>query len=161
MNALTFTFENPDSAADAVEKLHELGAGGIEIMSPVPHHRLEEAARTGPSRTGPVHWFSLIGAVVGCTLGWTLTILTALDYPVQTSGRPVVTPHVFLIVAYEMTLLVAIVMTLVGFLAISQLPTMAKGPYHSASNWDKVVVVVDGLTPDAREVIERCGGVPL
>lgn len=161
MNALTFTFANAEAAAAAVEKLHELGASRVEVLSPVPNHRLEEAARTGASRTGPVHWYALVGALVGCGLGWTLTILGTLDYPIQTSGRAVLTPHVLFIVAYELTLLTAIVMTLIGFLAIARLPPVGKEPYHPVASWDKVVVMVDNPAPNLQEAIQQCGGVPL
>jgi hypothetical protein len=158
MNVSTFTFRASDAAADAVHELRRAGVSEIQVMSPVPHHRLEEAAGTGASRTGPVHWFALAGAVAGCTAGWALTVLCSLDYPMVTSGRAIVLPHVYLIIAYELTLLTAIVMTLVGFLSIAELPRVRRAPYHPVASWDRVVVVVAAADPVVEEIIERCGG---
>jgi hypothetical protein len=158
MSDAIFTFDDAEAAVQALERLRQLGVHSHEVMSPVPDYRLEEAERVGSSRTGPVHWFSLVGAVVGCALGWTLTIATSLDYPVNVAGRGVVVPHVYFIIAYELTLLTAIVMTMIGFLSIARLP-QKRDAYHVAASWDKVVVVVDSSDPVVHEAIEQCGGV--
>jgi molybdopterin-containing oxidoreductase family membrane subunit len=122
-----FTDEN--QAVSAVEDLKQTSWQVRRVHSPVPSHRLAEAAGVKKS---PVGWYTLCGGIIGFFAGYALAIFTATRWALIVSGKPIVAYIPFVIVGFEFTVLFAIFGNLVGFLHQSKLPRQA-----SLTNYDE------------------------
>lgn len=115
-----------DDKAAFLAKLKELVDGGvpaasIEVRTPVPVHEAFHLLRTPPS---PLAWFTGTGAVLGAATGFGLTIGTVLAWPLITSGKPLVSLPPFMIIAFELTILLGAVASILGFFHLNRFPNV-------------------------------------
>lgn len=147
-------FKDVDSARTAHQKLLAAGVTS-ELISPYP---LQE---THPDNgRSPVRKFSLTGAILGFLAGITLTIYSATSYILPTGGRAVISVPPFLLVSYELTILFAVIGTLIGFLYCSGLPAWHERPHHEAAGVDELVVsaeIADDQEASVRKVLQENG----
>ena len=113
-----------DEKADFLAKLNELIARGvpassIEVRTPVPVHEAFHILRTPPS---PLGWFTGTGAVLGAATGFGLTIGTVLSWPLITGGKPLISLPPFLIIVFELTILLGAVASILGFFHLNRFP---------------------------------------
>jgi hypothetical protein len=118
-----FTFE--DKAA-FLAKLKELLASGvaarrIEIATPVPVHEALDLLKTPPSR---LRYFTFPAAFLGTATGLVLTLGTVKSWPLITSGKSLYSPTPFLIIAFELTILLGAIASFLGFLVLGGLPSL-------------------------------------
>jgi hypothetical protein len=111
-----------------LEKLTELVKSGISprkiiTYTPYPVHEIEEILDSGPS---PLRLITLIGALSGLIFGFLFTIGTSLDWPIIRGGKPIVAIPAFIIVAFELTILFGGVISFLGYLFLSKLPSIKK-----------------------------------
>ena len=135
----TFAFEEDFLAA--AKNLRSSGFDDISLLSPVP---LEEAQEVLGLDKSPVRHYSLAGAIIGALSGFAMAAGTALVFILPTGGRAIITIPPFLIITYEMTILLGVLFTLIGFHFVSGLPAWHDRPYFSSAGIDKFVVVVEG-----------------
>ena len=114
-------FEDIDPAADAIEKLHEMGITDdrINVISGVPimHKMLGRPhAWTNVSR------LALGGAVAGFCLGVFLNYGTPYLYPVPVGGQYITPIPPGMILIFEMTMLFALLATFLGVFLDSYFP---------------------------------------
>ncbi|HEX6270757.1 MAG TPA: DUF3341 domain-containing protein [Anaerolineales bacterium] len=114
-------FEDIDPAADAVEKLHELGVTDdqINVISGVPI--LERMLGRPPQWTN-VSRLALAGAIVGFALGVFLNYGTPNLYSVRVGGQPLYAIPPGFILIFEMTMLLALLATFLGVFLDSYFP---------------------------------------
>ena len=110
-------------------------------MSPLP---LEDAQEVLGLKASPVRRFSLAGAIFGALSGFAMAVGTALVFILPTGGRAIIAVPPYLIITYEMTILLGVLFTLLGFFMVSRLPAWRDRPYTPESNIDRFVVVVEG-----------------
>lgn len=115
-------FSDMRRALRAASDLRRENFTQVELRSPVPIHELPEALG---SRTSPVRIWTLLGGLAGCASGLALTIGIALDRPMRTGGKPIVSIPPFLVIAFELTILFGALATVAGFLVHSRLPRIA------------------------------------
>jgi hypothetical protein len=113
-----------DDPAAFLAKLRELVDGGvapsrIEVRTPVPVHEAFRILHTPPS---PLGWFTGTGAVLGAAGGFGLTIGTVLSWPLITSGKPLLSLPPFMIIAFELTILLGAVASILGFFHLNRFP---------------------------------------
>lgn len=121
-------FADPHEATEAVKALREMGRCQVETYSPVPEHHLIEAP---PPRWKPVRYFTMTGALLGLVGGFALAIWTSV-YQVGGNGTATgglwlngmapLSPVPFVIVGFEVTILLGGLMTMLGLLIGSRLP---------------------------------------
>jgi hypothetical protein len=63
-----------------------------------------------------------VGALVGTASGFALTIWTALKWNLVTGGKPVVSIPPFVVIAFELTILLGGLCTLLGLFVTARLP---------------------------------------
>lgn len=117
-------FENPTDLLRAAEAVHESGYRRVDAYSPFPVEGLAEALRF--RRTGlPIVVFvaGLVGGITGFVLQYYPSVI---DYPVNVGGRPLNSWPAFIPVTFEMTILIAALVTVLAMLALNGLPM----PYH-------------------------------
>ncbi len=156
--AIMGTFAYEEDFLAAAENLVSSGFDNISLLSPLP---LEEAQKVLGLGKSPVRRFSLAGALFGAAAGFAMSVATALVFILPTGGRAIITVPPYLIITYEMTILMGVLFTLIGFHFVSGLPAWRDRPYLPAANIDRFVVVVEGAAGDqaarAEAIIREAG----
>ncbi|MGH7889462.1 MAG: DUF3341 domain-containing protein [Thermodesulfobacteriota bacterium] len=141
-----------DSTVETVKNLKKAGYEKLRVFSPFPNHEIEEELKVKES---PVRFFTLAGATLGAICGLCFTILTSLDWPIQTSAKPIVSLPPYMIIVFELTVLLGALSTLIGLLINSRLrrnsPMKLYDPRFSD---DKFGVLVACSRDDVRKVEE-------
>jgi molybdopterin-containing oxidoreductase family membrane subunit len=142
-------FAHVDTATRAIRELRARGVRAIVAYSPVPLDDFEEALTGHGLPRSPVRLFTLVGALIGLTSGFALTIWTALKWNLITGGKPVVSIPPFVVIAFELTILLGGLCTLLGLLVTARLPSLKLAPqYDTRFSVDRFGVQV---TCDAAE----------
>src|SRR5262245_29934172 len=129
------SFAQPSEARAAIRRLIQSGVDpfSMEVMSSQPIH----GERFLPEKkTTKLRRWALSGAAIGMLSGFLLATITALNYPIVKGGMPIVAPWTVGIIAYETTMLGAVLATLLGLLVELRLPNFRNLPYDEC--------VVDG-----------------
>ena len=158
MKALYGLYADPGAAQRAVDSLRaasselKFDARQIVIASGEPHEGYKFADEHATRR--PYRW-AVLGAVVGGTLGLLLTTLTQKSYPIPTGGMSITPVWTNGIIVYEMTMLGAILTTLVVLLIGAGLPNF-KGGITDPEIWmGKILVGVADPPQDSQPELER------
>lgn len=114
-------FEDIDPAANAIEKLHELGVTDdqINVISGVP---VLERMLGRPLQWTNVSRLALGGAIVGFLFGVFLNFGTPALYSVRVGGQPLYPIPPGFILMFEMTMLFALLATFLGVFLDSDFP---------------------------------------
>ena len=123
-------FAHVDTATRAIRELRARGVRAIVAYSPVPLDEFEEALTGHGLPRSPVRLFTLVGALIGLTSGFALTIWTALKWNLITGGKPVVSIPPFVVIAFELTILLGGLCTLLGLLVTARLPSLKLAPQY-------------------------------
>lgn len=129
-------FTHLDTATDAIRRLKKDGYE-LTVYSPTPRHEIEEALESSES---PVRIFTLVGAFTGSAAGAALAVWTALDWPLITGGKEIVSLPAFSVIIFELTVLIGALSTVAGLFINARLPRLGRQPglYHpsfSAGNF--------------------------
>jgi hypothetical protein len=126
-------FDDPTTLVAATRRTREAGYRKMDAYSPFPIEELSEAL-------GELHdrlpLLVLIGGVVGGSAGFLFQYwASAIDYPINVGGRPLLSWPSFIPVTFEMTILVAALVAVFGMLGLNGLPM----PYHPVFNVERFV----------------------
>ena len=121
MKALYALYSDPDTVQRAVDGLRSAGVADrdIVVMSSEPFEEYEFSHRDSATW---LHWIAGLGGVAGMLTGYFFTSYTQLAWPLRTSGMPIVSPWPNLIVIFELTMLGAILATVVTLFITAKLP---------------------------------------
>lgn len=132
-------FEDIDPAANAVEKLYEMGITdeNINVISGVPiSHRM--LGRPHPSTN--VSRLALGGAIAGFIFGLFLNFGTPNLYNVPVGGQYITPVPPGLIITFEMTMLFALLATFLGVFLDSYFPNYRPMEYVAEVSDGKIAV---------------------
>ena len=132
-------FGAPSQALAAAGRLKDEGFTQLDVISPIPLHGVDEVLG---EKKSVIKRFTFFGALFGGIGGFTLAAGTAVLYLHPTGGRPIIALPPFLIITYEMTILLGILATVLGFLISSRLPAIRDRVYVPESAVDKFAVAV-------------------
>ena len=155
--AVVGSFAYEEDFLAAAKSLKASGFDNLSLLSPLPMEEAQEVLELGKS---PVRRFSLAGALIGAISGFAMAAGTALVFILPTGGRPVITFPPNLVITYEMTILLGVLFTLLGFHVVSGLPAWRDKPYLPSANIDRFVVVVEGAKGNesrAEEIMRQAG----
>jgi len=98
-----------ESLVVALAKLRENGFPTAQVFSPIPSDSLSADASSSPIRA-----YTLSGGILGFVSGLALTIGTVMEWPMITGGKPIVSLPPFLVIAFELTILLGGLATFAG-----------------------------------------------
>lgn len=121
-------FDQPEELLDRARRVYEAGYRQISAYSPFPIEGLSQAI--GFRRTNlPLLVF--LGGIAGAAGGFYLQYYASvIDYPWNVGGRPLNSWPAFIIVTFELTILAAAIVAVVGLLLANKLPML----YHPVFN---------------------------
>ena len=121
-------FDNPSALVAAANEARLAGYRKMDAYTPIPLHELDEALGLPRTRLPRL---VLLGGILGGLGGFALQVWTsAIDYPLNIGGRPLVSWPQFIPVTFETTVLGAALSCFVGMWALNRLPM----PYHPVFN---------------------------
>ncbi|MCH7696393.1 MAG: DUF3341 domain-containing protein [Proteobacteria bacterium] len=132
-------FQYEDDFIAAAKALKESGFDNINLMSPIPIH---DAQKLLGLKKSAVRYFSFFGAIIGGLCGFAMATASALVFILPTGGRAIISIPPFLIITYEMTILMGVLSTLLGFHIVSGLPAWSDAVYRVESNIDRFSLAV-------------------
>ena len=126
-------FPDPNTLVAAARKTREAGYRKMDAFSPFPIEELSDALG---HHHDPLPLLVLIGGIVGGASGFLFQYwASAIDYPINVGGRPLLSWPSFIPVTFEMTILVAAFVAVLGMLGLNGLPM----PYHPVFNVERFV----------------------
>jgi hypothetical protein len=158
------SFAEPAAAARAVRALRAGGFADVRVAMPAPFP--EVVAAIGKPRS-PIDFVTFPGALVGLLCGIALTVGTSLAWPLVTGGKPIVSIPPFVIVIFEVTVLIGSLTNLLAVSAGSWHGGRARAfPAHATFSADRIGVYAAGgdaalaerlLRESGAEEVDRVG----
>ena len=105
---LLASFVHVDAAADAIRALRARGHRNLVVYTAAPNHEIEEALDQSVS---PVRLVTLIGGLTGCAAGFGMTLWMSHDWPVLVGGKPIGSIPPYVVIAFELTILLGALST--------------------------------------------------
>jgi len=148
-------FGDPVAAARAVRAARETGVRDIRAAMPAPFPEVMEALAQPRSFIGAV---TLGGAILGICLGLWLTIGTSLALPISVGGKPIVSLPAFLVIVFEITVLVGGLTNFIGMLVGARAGRRKSWmPEDPRFLRDRIGVFLPGAAPSARPLLLAAG----
>jgi len=121
-------FENPSALVNAARAAREKGYRKLDAYSPFPIEELTDALHLHHNKLPMI---VLIGGICGGILGYLLQYyVTVIYFPINIAGRPLHSWPSYIVITFEMTILLAALSCVLGLLALCGLPM----PYHPVFN---------------------------
>lgn len=128
IHGLMAEFLTAQALLDATRRARQAGYRAMDAYTPYPVEGLPAELGLGRSRIPSI---VLIGGLVGGGAGFLMQYWTmAVDYPLNSGGRPYNSWPVFMPVAFEVLILVASLAAFLGMLFLNGLPQ----PHHPVFN---------------------------
>ena len=148
-------FAHVDTTVKAIRDLRAQGVRDLVVHSPVPVEEIEAAVEEGRP-VSPVRLFTLIGGLTGTLTGFALTIWSSLKWGLVTGGKPIVSIPPFVIIAFELTILLGGLSSLLAILVLGTLPSRRRSTtYDPRFTVDRFGITVT-CSPERSEAVSRC-----
>ena len=152
MSAIYALYPDPDAAQRAVNGLYAAGIAeaNVVVMSGEP---FEEQPFAHRDKATWLWYIAVAGGATGLAFGTWLTRMTELAWPLKTGNMPIVAWWPNLIVMFEMTMLFAILATVITLFVTAKLPNRLAALYDPAIMDGKILVGV--ANPPDPAAVER------
>ncbi|MBE7185714.1 MAG: DUF3341 domain-containing protein [Methylobacterium mesophilicum] len=114
-------FPSGEDLIEGVKKVRAEGFTQIDAYTPFPIEALDEAMALSDNR---VPWVALAGGLIGAAIGYGLQVYTNLAYPIPVGNRPPVAPQAFMLIAFELMVLGAVLSAVIGMFLFNRLPRL-------------------------------------
>ena len=156
-------YNDPNQAADAMDALKNAGfpQGTFDVLTGTPYPEGAFGEHVPQHR---LFRFPAFGAIIGFTLALFLTAATQIAYPLVTGGKPILSLFAMLVILYEMSMLSAVISTVVGIVIESRLPNINPGVYDNRITEGLIGVVIttdDDQTDTAIDALNGAGAMEI
>lgn len=111
-----------------------------DVFTPYPVHGMDDAM--GIKRSF-LPWVTLFGGITGLATAAGLEIWTsAIDWPLNVGGKPLISLPAFIPIFFELTVLLAGLSTVAALFAVCRLPTLKPRILHPRITNDKFVIFI-------------------
>ena len=149
------SFAEPRRAAAAILALRERG---FQVRAAMPAAFPEVLTAIGKPRS-PIDFITLPGALLGIAFGVLLTVGASLAWPLVTGGKPIVSWPPFVIVTFEVAVLVGSLVNLVAVSVGSRLGGRPSAfPPSATFGAHRIGVFASGDDDDVAERLLRAAG---
>lgn len=148
---LLASFIHVDAATDAIRALRARGFRNLVVYSAAPNHELEEALS---HRVSPVRLVTLIGGLTGCAAGFGMTLWMSYDWPAVVGGKPIGSIPPYVVIAFELTILLGALSTVAAVALFSALMARRGAAYDPRFSDDQIGIFVPATGDQARAVEE-------
>ena len=142
MKAIYGLYSDPGSAQHAVDELRRQGVADdvITVITSQPYEEYEFSHRYKPTW---IFWIAAGGGALGLLAGLGLAYLTEVLWPLVTGGMPIVAWWPNIIIMFELTMLGAILATVISLLVTTELPTTKSRIYDPEVSQGKIMVAIE------------------
>jgi hypothetical protein len=153
-------FAHADTTVQAIRDLRARGFSDLTVYTPVPVEEIEEEIeKVRP--LSKVRLFSVVGGLTGTATAFFLTIWSSLKWGIVTGGKAPVSIPPFIIIAFELSILLCGLGTLLALLILGRLPRARPSlTYDPRFSVDRFGVAVACAAEDAESVngvLSACG----
>ncbi len=152
MSAMYALYQDGDSAQIAVDALRAAGVYDDEIVV-ISSEPMEDYEFGAIDRRSRLWYIASAGGVVGCAFAAWLTRFTEVAWPLSTGNMPIVAWWPNLIVVFELTMLGAILSTVLTLVVSAGLARRVPPLYDPAVSSGKILVGVESARDGA--AVER------
>ena len=158
---LLAVFAGAEATAQGIRNLREEGFANLTVYAPTPRHEITEALEDvhDPSPS-PVRFWTLIGALTGLVIGFAMPILMSLAWPLRTSGKAIVSLPAFVVIGFELTILLGALGAVAGFFFHARLPQLpGKTVYDARFSEDRfgILVPMNDRLDAAKQILQNAG----
>jgi hypothetical protein len=146
-------YESPIAAQRAVNGLRAAGVPERDIMV-ISSEPFEEYEFSQRDKASPLFSIASGGGLIGFLSGYWLTSMTEKAWPLNTGGMPIVAMWPNLIVIFELTMLGAILATVIALLIAAGLPRRRPDLYDTAVSDGSILVGIDQPPPASVDAIK-------
>ena len=154
MKGVYALYPDGHAAQRAVDGLRSAGVADddITIISGAPMEDFEFSHIGGK---GYMWYVACLGGLIGFALSTGLAYLTETDWPLATGGMPIVSWWPNLIIMFELTMLGAIIATVITLIVTAKLGRRRPSFYDPAVSDGKILVGVENAREGSLPKIER------
>jgi hypothetical protein len=158
MTATYGIYDKPVAAQRAFNELKRAGVASrdITVVSAEPFEAFEFSHR---DHSMILFRLALVGGIIGFVSAVLLVRGTELAWPLVTGGMPIVAWWPNLVIIFEMTMLGAIVTTVISLLVTAGLPKFGKALYDPAVADGKILVGVPRSSDAIRDALNASGAI--
>jgi Protein of unknown function (DUF3341) len=143
------SFVHVDAAADAIRALRAKGIRNLVVYTAAPNHEIEEALS---HRVSPVRLFTLIGGLTGCAAGFGMTLWMSYDWPVVVGGKSIGSIPPYVVIAFELTILMGALSTVAAVALFSILMGKRGIAYDPQYSDDQIGVFVPAAADQLKPI---------
>jgi hypothetical protein len=142
--AVISTFDSDEECAHGIVALHDAQIHDFRAFFPFPSERIMESIEhvRGWKRS-PVRYWQLFGGIIGVLTAIAITFGTSWEWNLIAGGRPVISVPPYIIIMFELMILIGGLSGLTGFFIHSGMPVFDPFPgYRSRFSENKFGLVV-------------------
>ncbi len=160
MKAVYGLYPDPDAAQRAVDLLRTAGIADADIIV-ISSEPFEEYEFSHRDKATWLYWIAGAGGAAGLVLAYLLLVFAQTAWPIDTAGMPIVAPYPNAIIMFEMTMLGAILATVVTLFITAKLPNTGPRLYDPEVSDGYILVGLedppDAVTETVRDALEAAG----
>jgi hypothetical protein len=159
MKAVYGLYPDGQSAQQAVNRLRAAGIEdrNITVISAQP---MEDYEFGQMDKATWMWWLACLGGLIGMAVGFGLTWLTETSWPINVGGLPTYAWWPNLIIIFELTMLGAILATVITLVVSALLPSSGGRLYDPEVSDGSILVGVENPTGSRVSELERALGAP-
>jgi len=154
VNAVYALYRDPDDVQRAVDNLRAAGIQeeAITVISSEPIEEYEFSHRHAATW---LYWIAGAGGVLGLLVATWLARFTEIAWPLPTGNMPIVAWWPNLIIMFELTMLGAILATVITLFVTAKIPSREPKMYDAEVSDGKILVGVEKPSDQSVAAIER------